>query len=422
MIGKKLQHGIPEKQSILTSHFVYTTSERKNLPIEQCLEKTKYKRLASIPLGEYKPKGRFPIIDQGVDYIEGWTDAEEHVVKDGLPVVIFGDHTRIFKYVDFPFATGADGTKILRADLDLLDPLFFYYALKALQIPNKGYSRHYKYLRELLIAFPTDKSEQRAIAGALDTVRKANQGRQRELALERERKTALMEYLFAHGTQGEPSKLTEIGEIPKSWELVKLGKIAKIGNGSTPKRSNESYWKNGTTPWITSTQIHNTMIARAYEFVTETARKECHLPLVPKGSVVVAITGQGKTLGNAAILAIDTCINQHLAYIRFEDPSVHAQFVLFYLQSKYLYLRGVGSAGGSTKGALTCGFLKGMSIPIPSFEEQSAIAALLLACETMCRSLEKEVVLLDELFNAILEELMTGRLSAMPLIEEHQRQ
>src|SRR6266699_425382 len=157
----------------------------------------------------------------------------------------------------------------------------------------------------------------------LDAVQRAKKARQRELSLERERKATLMEFLFTHGTRGEPTKQTEIGEIPESWHLTPLGEVARIGNGSTPKRSDERYWKGGTTPWITSTQIHDVVIQQANEFVTQTARKECHLPLVPRGSIVVAITGQGKTLGNAAMLAIDTCINQHLAYLRLESISIH---------------------------------------------------------------------------------------------------
>ena len=271
--------------------------------------------------------------------------------------------------------------------------------------------------QKLVVTLPPPP-EQEAIAGALDAIQLAVKARQRELALERERKAALMEYLFAHGTRGEPRKQTEIGEIPESWELAKLGSLARIGNGSTPKRSDESYWKNGTTPWITSTQVHDVTITQAHEYVTDTARKECHLPLVPKWSIVVAITGQGKTLGNAAILAIDACINQHLAYVSIQRESICPQFVLFYLQSKYEYLRGVSSAGGSTKGALTCGFLKTMSIPVPPFDQQAAIAELLLACEKKCGALESEIALLNELFRAMLKELMTGQLSSMPLIEE----
>ena len=81
-------------------------------------------------------------------------------------MVIFGDHTRIFKYVDFPFAVGADGTKLLYPNDDVLDARFFYYALLNLKVPNKGYNRHYRYLRELAVVCPP-LPEQRVIAEIL---------------------------------------------------------------------------------------------------------------------------------------------------------------------------------------------------------------------------------------------------------------
>jgi type I restriction enzyme S subunit len=264
--------------------------------------------------------------------------------------------------------------------------------------------------------------EQRAIAHVLQTVQKAKEVRHRELVLERERKAALMEHLFTHGTRSEPTKVTEIGELPEGWQLVEAGSVADIGNGSTPSRKDERYWKGGTIPWITSTKVHDVVIRNADELVTEIARTECHLPLVPRHSIVVAITGQGKTLGNSAILELDTCINQHLAYVHFEDESVRPLFALFYLRSRYQHFRNVSAGGGSTKGALTCGFLKRLRIPVPPRDEQDAIGQVLSACEQKCSCLEREIELLDEVFTATLGELMTGRLSTTPLIEEHQPQ
>ena len=125
----------------------------------------------------------------------------------------------------------------------------------------------------------------------------------------------------------------------------------------------------------------------------------------------------GRDAGNSAILEFDTCINQHLAYISFREESVNPLFALFYLRSRYQYFRNVSAGGGSTKGALTCGFLKRLKIPVPPDDEQDAIAQVLCASETKCRSLEKEVVLLGELFTAALGELMSGRLDVSKVID-----
>lgn len=301
------------------------------------------------------------------------------------------------------------------------DPRFISYFLRFLNLGRftGGVSvptLNRNVLHKIKVGLPP-VTQQRAIATILHTLQKAKEVRQRELVLESERKAALMEHLFTHGTRGEATKQSDIGEIPESWRIVEIEAIAKVGNGSTPSRTDERYWKDGTIPWITSTKIHDVVIRESDEFVTDTARRECHLPLVPRGSVVVAITGQGKTLGNAAILEFDTCINQHLAYIHISDESVRPYFALSYLRSKYQYFRGVSSGGGSTKGALTCGFLKRMRVPVPPSDEQKQIAELLCACEEKCGSLEKETVLLDELFAAALDELMNGRLDVAALID-----
>ena len=138
-------------------------------PFGDCLKKIRSKKISSILQKDYQESGEFPVVDQGVTFIAGWTDSVESVISDNLPVVIFGDHTRIFKYVDFPFAMGADGTKLLYANDDVLDTRFLYYALLNLKIPDKGYNRHYKYLREFSIVQPS-LSEQRVIAHILQTI------------------------------------------------------------------------------------------------------------------------------------------------------------------------------------------------------------------------------------------------------------
>src|SRR5438046_814921 len=87
-----------------------------------------------------------------------------------------------------------------------------------------------------LVEFPVPVPplpEQRAIAHTLRTIQQAREARQRELVLERERKAALMQHLFTHGTRGEPTKQTEIGEMPESWRVMRLAEVASIGAGIT---------------------------------------------------------------------------------------------------------------------------------------------------------------------------------------------
>lgn len=225
-------------------------------------------------------------------------------------------------------------------------------------------------------------------------------------------KKSTMQHLFTHGLHGEKTRMTEIGEIPKSWDIVPLAKMGRIGNGSTPKRTNESYWHNGTIPWLTSGKIHEGEICEPDQFVTKKAEMECHLPIVRKGGLLIAITGQGKTLGNAAIVNFDSTVNQHLAYIQPDNPDIHPPYIWQYLTTQYKALRQIGFGGGSTKGALTCANLRKYLIPLPKdLAEQEDIADTLRQIDKKTISHEHRKVVLHDLFKTTLNKLMTGAIS-----------
>jgi Restriction endonuclease S subunits len=117
---------------------------------------------------DYKAIGKFPVIDQGQEYVAGFYDDETMVFDKDLPVILFGDHTRIIKYVDFPFICGADGLKII-IPKENFHRKYFYYALLNLNIPSRGYNRHFKILKERLIPLPP-LDEQQKIANILTTI------------------------------------------------------------------------------------------------------------------------------------------------------------------------------------------------------------------------------------------------------------
>ncbi|HJK73597.1 MAG TPA: hypothetical protein O0X34_01200, partial [Methanocorpusculum sp.] len=92
-----------------------------------------------LPTREYLPRGKYPIVDQGKDEIVGYTDREAGLYID-TPILVFGDHTRIIKYVDYPFFLGADGVKLLKCTRHDVDYKYLYYCLKHLHIPDTGYN------------------------------------------------------------------------------------------------------------------------------------------------------------------------------------------------------------------------------------------------------------------------------------------
>ena len=116
----------------------------------------KVPRSKQIPTKDYQNEGAIPIIDQSRDYIAGYTDDIESRVESDEPYIVFGDHTRILKYVPFPFAKGADGTQLIMSNnLDLMPQCLLFTSLVSVDLSNYSYARHFKYLKEAEILVPT---------------------------------------------------------------------------------------------------------------------------------------------------------------------------------------------------------------------------------------------------------------------------
>ena len=132
-----------------------------------------------IKTDEYHPIGKYQIIDQGQEAVAGYSDLEDGVFEN-VPAIVFGDHTRIVKYVDQPFFLGADGVKVLRSRFKDANYRYLYYALKSVKIPNTGYNRHFKWLKEAKIYYPNSE-EQSKIVLILDEISSVIEHRQQEL-------------------------------------------------------------------------------------------------------------------------------------------------------------------------------------------------------------------------------------------------
>ena len=140
----------------------------RELPFSECVNKIsiKYK----IKQKYYLKNGKYPIIDQGQNFISGYSN-DEITINIKKPVIVFGDHTRCFKYIDFDFIAGADGIQILEPKEFFNEKLFYYFCL-ILDFPNKGYSRHYQYLAKTIIKIPPLET-QKEIVSILDKKFKA---------------------------------------------------------------------------------------------------------------------------------------------------------------------------------------------------------------------------------------------------------
>jgi len=116
---------------------------------------------------DYLSSGRIPVVDQGHDFVGGYTDEFGKCVECEPPVIVFGDHTRVFKFVEFRFVAGADGVKVLKP-IEAFWPRLFYYFLQVLELPDRGYSRHFRFLRRETLPLPP-WAEQCRILDVLET-------------------------------------------------------------------------------------------------------------------------------------------------------------------------------------------------------------------------------------------------------------
>ena len=269
-------------------------------------------------------------------------------------------------------------------------------------------------------------AEQAAIVRFLDhadrRIRRYIRAKQKLIKLLEEQKQAIIHQAVTGRIDvrtGQPypaykdSGVEWLGEVPEHWEVWQVGHFSRIGNGSTPSRGNSAYWTDGTFPWLNSSSVNAGVITAADQFVTETALRECHLPRVSPSSVLVAITGQGKTRGTAAVLKIEATINQHIAFIT-PRKATNAEYLQAVLVAAYSELRRMSDDSGSTKGALTCEDLRHFRVALPPLEEQQrilesvkdSVAEVDAASETT----KREIALLHEYRTRLIADVVTGKL------------
>ena len=203
-----------------------------------------------IQASEYLSAGRYPVVDQGSDNVAGYTNRDAGAFTDRLPAIVFGDHTRRFKFIENPFFLGADGAKLLAPKNDWILPKFLYFALQSFEIPDHGYSRHFKFLKEARLPLPP-LDEQRRIVEVLE--RAAGIRRLREQALEKAR--ALIPALFLD-MFGDPAT------NPKGWETRLFSDlITDLRNGLNPPKS---AFGSGF-PFVTVNNLYNGLFVRQDE-------------------------------------------------------------------------------------------------------------------------------------------------------------
>lgn len=167
-----------------------------------------------------------------------------------------------------------------------------------------------------------------------------------------------------------------VERIPAHWRTARLRYVARVGNGTTPSRDRFDYWSNGTVPWLASGQVNDYIVRKARELVTPLAVKESSLRVLPAGSVILGMVGQGKTRGMSAYLAIDATINQNLAGIT-PAKEIDGRYLHYMLTAAYDFQRNYGRGGNQA--ALNCAIVGSFPTLLPPRPEQDQIVAYLRA-------------------------------------------
>lgn len=158
------------------------------------------------------------------------------------------------------------------------------------------------------------------------------------------------------------------------WIECTIGAIARVNNGSTPSRQQPEYW-NGNIPWVSSGEVRNSFIYETLEQITEDGFTNASVKLLPAGTVLIAMIGEGKTRGQSAVLKIPATTNQNIAAIIMDHGLILPEYMWYWLQMNYSKNREVGS--GSGQQALNCQRVRELEFIFPGYKEQNEIVRIL---------------------------------------------
>lgn len=366
---------------------------------EECLEKVIYSN--KIQRQEFLKFGKYPIISQEKDLISGYWNNQNDLFKIKKPVIIFGDHTKVFKYIDFDFVLGADGVKILQPN-DSIEPKYLFYYLQNIELENLGYARHYRILKELKVKYPESITEQKRIVAILDeafaAIDKAKANAEKNLQNSKELFESYLHSVFAN--PGEDWEEKTLGEIGKPSMCKRIMKHQTSSAGDIP------FYKIGTfgkTPdAYISREIYNEYRTK-YSF--------------PKnGDILISASG---TIGRTVRYDGEPAFFQDSNIVWIDNDE--RQVLNDYLYVFYKYCNWQPSKG-ATISRLYNNNLVSIKIIFPSsYEEQKSIFNKINVVSSETKKLqaiyEQKIKEMGELKKSILQKAFNGELNTTKDIE-----
>ena len=194
--------------------------------------------------------------------------------------------------------------------------------------------------------------------------------------------------------------------VPKGWESGVIEDIAQVSSGGTPSRQKDSYWVNGSIPWVTTAEVKFNVITDTEQKITEEGLQNSSAKLYPKNTILMAMYGQGKTRGQVAKLGIEASTNQACAALQLHE-GFDVDYYYQYLISQYENIRELANSGGQQN--LSGGIVKGINIPIPPLLEQQKIAKILSTWDKAISTTERLIENSTQQKKALMQQLLTGR-------------
>ena len=322
-----------------------------------------------IKTDEYHPIGKYQIIDQGQEAVAGYSDLEDGVFEN-VPAIVFGDHTRIVKYVDQPFFLGADGVKVLRSRFKDANYRYLYYALKSVKIPSTGYNRHFKWLKEAKIYYPNSE-EQSKIVLILDGISSVIEHRQQELQKLDELVKARFIELF-----GDP-ELNPRGLPVLPWNAVFLTTTGKLDSNAMVE--------NGRYPFFTCAKESYKIDSYAFD---------CEALLLAGNNAagiydVKHYKGKFNAYQRTYVLRL---MNEKWSYILFKRQ----------LEDKLQYLQ--SQSKGTNTRYLTLGILNELRFVVPPVAEQEQFAVFVEQTDKSKVAVQKALDEAQLLFDSLMQK------------------
>ena len=350
-----------------------------------CKDVTKTTR--KIPQGEYLSDGTYKIFDQGKNYIGGYCNTANGVASD-YPYIVFGDHTRVIKYINEPCYIGADGVKLLKVYNNDFIPKFVYYAMLANPVEHQGYSRHFKLLKETKIR-KYDKSIQNTIIDELDKI---------NLAI------SLKESILNHLDELVKSRFIEMfGTLDLSIQgetWLPLSDVSTIFTGTTPSTKDIENW-NGDIPWVTPAELSDDsfVVCDTERKITQKGMKSKSLSLMPKNTVLLSTRAP---IGKVAITGIEMCCNQGFKNFYCNNTVLNPIYLYTLLRNNSEYLNSLGT--GTTFKEISKKNASNIKVPVADISLQNEFADFVKLIDKSKFIVQKQIDDLQELLDSKMDE------------------